>query len=345
MALDVPPEEVQALVNVGDQGLLLRQAKAHRGQDPGDLLPQRFGVLAGAFDHQAPVVGIPDQPVRRLTLRAALGAGVVAERGASRSLGDVLVQDRQGYVAQQRGQDRPLRTASVGLAQQAFLGEDACLQERLHQGQHALVSDSRPHPRHERGMRDFVEAGFDVALNHPLVVTIAGGEVAHLGHGVMSPAHRAEPVGAREEIRLEDRLQHQFQGCLDDPVGDGGNAQAAQLAVRLGNHPLPYWQRPETAVLQRGPQVTEEVPGPGPHRDGGRGAAIHPRCLGSPVRPHPIPGDPKERGIGDEVEQVIEPSMRIFYCPTVQLGLDLQYPAQFLRCGLLQFAGIHRRIS
>ena len=35
----------------------------------------------------------------------------------------------------------------------------------------------------------------------------------------------------------------------------------------------------------------------------------------------------KERGIGDKVEQVIEPAMRIITGPTVQLGLDPQYPA------------------
>src|SRR4051812_20622147 len=33
----------------------------------------------------------------------------------------------------------------------------------------------------------------------------------------MSPASRAEPVGTREDIRLEDRLQQQLQGCLDHP--------------------------------------------------------------------------------------------------------------------------------
>ena len=42
--------------------------------------------------------------------------------------------------------------------------------------------------------------------------------MVHLGHGVMRPAPRAEPVGTREEIRLEDRFQHQFQGRLDHPV-------------------------------------------------------------------------------------------------------------------------------
>jgi hypothetical protein len=33
-----------------------------------------------------------------------------------------------------------------------------------------------------------------------------------------------------------------------------------------------------------------------------------------------------KRGIGDEVEKVIEPAMRIIARPTVQLRLDLQYP-------------------
>ena len=42
--------------------------------------------------------------------------------------------------------------------------------------------------------------------------------MAHLGHRVMGPALRAEPVGAREEVRLEDRLQYQFQGSLDHPI-------------------------------------------------------------------------------------------------------------------------------
>ena len=62
----------------------------------------------------------------------------------------------------------------------------------------------------------------------------------------------------------------------------------------------------------------------------------------------------RNAGIGDKVEQVVEPAMRIISGPTVQLGLDLQYPAappkvadssssvftsvlpafQHLRCGL-----------
>jgi len=74
---------------------------------------------------------------------------------------------------------------------------------------------------HEGRMRNFVETGLDVALDHPLVGV--GGQVADLGHRVMSPAFRAEPVGAREKVRLEDRLQHQLHGGLDHPIPHCGD--------------------------------------------------------------------------------------------------------------------------
>jgi len=57
------------------------------------------------------------------------------------------------------------------------------------------------------------------------------------------------------------------------------------------------------------------------------GLAVHPGRARSLVAPHPIPRHLQEGGIGDEVEQITEPAMRIIAGPTVQLGLDLQYPA------------------
>ena len=39
VALDAPAQKVQALVDVGDQGLLRRQAQPHPGEHPGDLFP------------------------------------------------------------------------------------------------------------------------------------------------------------------------------------------------------------------------------------------------------------------------------------------------------------------
>jgi len=46
-------------------------------------------------------------------------------------------------------------------------------------------------------------------------------------------------------------------------------------------------------------------------RDGRRSPAVHPSGPGTLVTPHPIPRDQKESRIGDEIEQIIEPAMRI----------------------------------
>ena len=76
-----------------------------------------------------------------------------------------------------------------------------------------------------------------------------------------------------------------------------------------------------------GPQPVEELLDPLLGLDGVGGLAVHPGRARALVTPHPIPRHQQERGIGDEVEQIIEPAMRIITGPTVQLGLDLQYPA------------------
>jgi len=78
VALDAPAEKVEALVDVGDQGLVRRQAQAHRGQNPGDLLPEGFGVIFRPCHHQAPVVrlcralGYADQGAEAPAWRAGL---------------------------------------------------------------------------------------------------------------------------------------------------------------------------------------------------------------------------------------------------------------------------------
>jgi hypothetical protein len=58
VTLDAPAEEVQALVDGGDQRLGGRQAQAHRRQDRRDRIARLLGVLA--------VAGYQDQKVIRL---------------------------------------------------------------------------------------------------------------------------------------------------------------------------------------------------------------------------------------------------------------------------------------
>ena len=165
----------------------------------------------------------------------------------------------------------------------------------------------------------------------------------HLGHRVMDPVSGTEPVGTRVEIRLEDRLQHQLQGRLDHPVADRADPQAAALGrARFRDQPLPRRQRAETAVLQAVPQRAEEFLH-APRLDGCGRVAVHPGGLRALVAPDPVPCHQQERGIGDKVEQVAEPAMRVINGPAVQFGLDLQYPVLSHVNGLLQLVGIHQR--
>ena len=102
VALHAPAEEVQALVDVGDQRLVLRQAQAHGGQDLGDLVTECLRIGSGAGNHQAPVVGEADEPEVR---QSAPSASLPCAGGGPwpiGCLGEVVVQHRQGHVAEQR---------------------------------------------------------------------------------------------------------------------------------------------------------------------------------------------------------------------------------------------------
>jgi hypothetical protein len=165
-----------------------------------------------------------------------------------------------------------------------------------------------------------------------------------LGHRVVSPTVGAEPVGTREEVRLEDGLQHQLQGCLDHPVTDGRDPQVPDLAAGLGDRASPRRERVEGAGPKIIPQFREELVHPTHGLDVVGGLAIHTSRACTLVVPHPIPRDQQEAGIGDEVVQIIEPAMSLIAGPTVQLGLDLQYPALGLVQDRVQLVDIHQRL-
>jgi site-specific DNA recombinase len=67
-----------------------------------------------------------------------------------------------GYPLRWGSQDATLGRAGDRVPLHQVLGEDAGLEERLHQAQDTLVPDSHPQSIHEADMRDFVEARFDI---------------------------------------------------------------------------------------------------------------------------------------------------------------------------------------
>ena len=168
--------------------------------------------------------------------------------------------------------------------------------------------------------------------------------MADLGHRVMSPALRTEPVRAREKIRLEDRLQHQLQGRLDHPIPHSRRYPTGEACrSRLRDHPLPYRQRAEAAVLQLDRSSSRNTSTPCPTSTWW---AVWPStpAVRAPLLPRTrSQATSRNAGIGDEVVQIIEPAMRIAGCPTVQLGLDLPYPSLSPIQLTLRFVGVHRR--
>src|SRR5450756_905070 len=162
-----------------------------------------------------------------------------------------------------------------------------------------------------------------------------------LGDSVLGSAPRAEAVRTPLEVRLEDRLEHQLQAGLHDSVGSGRDAQAAELAVRLGDHRLPHPDRAEPAGREIISQRAKELPGGGP--DGPRSDAIDPGRACALVDPDPVPRHDEERRVSDEVVEIIEPAAGISSRPSMQLRLHPEYPL----LGLIEVgprrADIHQR--
>ncbi len=159
---------------------------------------------------------------------------------------------------------------------------------------------------------------------------------------VLSSAHRAKAVATRLEVRLKDRLEDQLQAGLHAPVARGRNSQSPQLARGLRDHPLAHRQRSEPTRPEIISQLTQEllaVLG----ADQARLHFINTSRSCSSITPHTIPADRPQGRVANEIEQVIKPMIRTVGRPSVQLGLDLQYPRASLIKARPQRVGIHRR--
>ena len=131
-------------------------------------------------------------------------------------------------------------------------------------------------------MVELVEARRDVRLEHPQVVPGGRPEVVDLGDGVLGAALRAEAVGARLEVRLEDRFEHQLECGLHDAVGGGRDAQPAHLPVRLRDHRLPHRCRAELVGLEGCSQPLQPPSGPVDEEDDRRARVEDPEGIRHP---------------------------------------------------------------
>src|SRR6266567_9136351 len=98
-------------------------------------------------------------------------------------------------------------------------------------------------------MPDLVETGSDIGLQNPTVIDRLGGQMMDLGNRVVCPPAGAEPIRARQKIRLENGLEYQLQARLNHPVGDSRYTEFAEFPACLRYHHLPHVHGPELACL------------------------------------------------------------------------------------------------
>jgi site-specific DNA recombinase len=218
-----------------------------------------------------------------------------------------------------RSQDATLGCAGGGVFHDAVLTEDTSMKKRFHHRQDTFVPDPRSHPVHQGRMVDHVEACLDVTFQHPLIR--AGGELVDLSNRIVGPPPRTEAIRAWLEVRLEDRLEHQFEGRLHGAVPCGRDAQPSQLgAARLRDHPFPHREWSELPSFQILPKLRQEPLLRGEDRL--RPKPVDPRRPLPSIAPDPRPRHNEDGRVTHEVEQVVEPAIRIIDRPLMQLGLD-----------------------
>ena len=214
-----------------------------------DTLEGFLGRLADGLD-QLDVPG--QQRILRLVVREVLIGGDDDTVTIRHTIPTPTGPDDPSYLLRGSSHNPALRSARKRLFLTAQLGQDPGFEERLDERHDALVRDSGSQPILNGNMRDFVETRLDVCFENPLVGV--GREHVYLGDRVVRSASGPEPVGARFEVGLEDRLEHRLEGGLDHAVAKGRHPKPPEFSPALGYQPLLDRQRPKAP----GPQLLAE---------------------------------------------------------------------------------------
>jgi hypothetical protein len=165
------------------------------------------------------------------------------------------VQHVQVDVRQQRRDHSTLRRPRHRVAHRAVF-HHPCLQPQPHQLEHPAVTDALPHQGEQLAVIDAAEVVLDVSIQHVIRPFAAQLPDPLQRHRRASP--RPEPIRARFEVRLEDRLQHQLGRHLYHPVSHRRDAQGPHLAVCLGDVHAPHDLRAVLACAQHFAQLLQE---------------------------------------------------------------------------------------
>ena len=317
------------------------EAELHDAETYLKLAETLEGFLARLADGLDQLTVHEQQRVLRLVVREVLIGGEQDNVTIRHSIPTPSGDGSPSCQLRGSSQDPALRGAGPRLLEVAPLVHDPGLEKRLHQPQHAPVCDPRSHPPGQGGVVERVEARLDIRLDDPLVG--AARQLVDLGDRVLGSAPRSEAIRAGLEVGLEDRLQHQLEGGLHDPVAQRRDPQPTRLAAALGDPPLLDRYRPEAPGAKLLTQLLQEpLDAQHPLDMGGR-LPVHASRARPSIPPHPAPGHQQRRPVTDEVVEVRKPPRLIVACPPVQLPLDPEYPLRRLIRRRPRRATIQRR--
>ena len=236
----------------------------------------------------------------------------------------MLIKDRQGHIGQQRRENPTLWGAGDAVFGGAFyLGEDATFKNAFTSASTRLS----PTRARTRSIRAECEISSKQAVMSP---SSTHSYVLDARKRVSRPwASCARRLGlkpyehdSKSASKIGSSTSLAAAARRDRPVG----MPSGRSCLPLSGSSVQTAARAETAGPQLIPQLGEEVlrTDAFPNRSGGLAVNSCRAC--ALIFSHPVPCHRQESWVDDEVEQIVEPAMRIVGRPTVQLGLDLPYP-------------------
>jgi hypothetical protein len=231
-------KEVQPFASfreVNDPGLHRLGRKAQPGEDRRQRI-QRADNLPAVLAHHDEIVGVAHQdPVARVLPSP--------------------VEPVQVDVGQQRRDHAALRSPDVTTPHDAVLHHPGA-QHAANQDQEFAVDDPLLDDRHQPIVRDRLKARGDVRLDHP---PLAPPRLINEDlEGVVRRAPGPKPERTRQEVRLEDRLEHDPRRGLHDTIANRRDRQRPPLtAAGLRNEDPASRERTVAAVTEVRGQFVE----------------------------------------------------------------------------------------
>ena len=232
-----------------------------------------------------------------------------------------LIHLMQVDVGQQGRNHSSLRCALVHLLSASLIALFYHRAPKPHpdQFQHRSIRNPSLYCLHQSILGDRIKVAQQIRVIHlpPSFFQIP----SNLLHRSLRSSPRAKPMGAIQEICLEDRLNDQQHRHLDHPVSDTGNPQRAPLAIGLGYVDPTHRLRSVSLGSQFSFHFIEKCLHPSlSFLHTLQGHPIDSRC--SLVCPHPFPRRLQYIAAQDSVVQGIEPIL------TFSLRLATQFPSQ-----------------